>query len=318
MKRNLILNIATLVTTSLLLVFIVLAWYVTNEQVSVTGISGSTADDAFSLTLERGEYDSRNKTWRWEPTTSLSVTNMEPGDAFFFRFKITAQKAGTMKASLKSIESGIQEDIIDREIETVGVDTHYYVTVNGAKKYEMNSGGTSVGIVGSSDTSLGTLYTYDDSYYEVTVVEETFVRDGTLYTKDGNEYVPVRSGTFSAETPYYKHGRFSLEDFLVEDTFKFYDYGVGTANFYKPDTTTFYDDDVSNDGDITTNSNLIKNVTASYVIQQAGTAYGYFALEFNEELSEVAYKHIDGLVKIDSNLFESQTLSIRRISVEEA
>ncbi len=65
MKRNLILNIATLVTTSLLLVFLVMAWYISNEQVSVTGIQGSTADDAFQLTLERGTNNSYHQSWEW-------------------------------------------------------------------------------------------------------------------------------------------------------------------------------------------------------------------------------------------------------------
>ena len=325
MKRNLILNIATLVTTSLLLVFLVMAWYISNEQVSVTGIHGGTADDAFQLTLERGTYDSYHQSWEWESTSSLAISEMVPGKSFFFRFKITAAKAGTMKASLKSIESNVQADIIDRisELEVIdGEDVEkYYVTVNGAKKYEMNSEGTEVDIVGSSDTSLGTLYTYDDGYFEALVTESTFVRNGTLFVKDENDptkYNPVTSGSFSDSETYYTHGKFSLGDFLVEDTFKFYDYGSGTQNFYKPGTTTFYDDDVTNDGDITTNSSLIKNVNALYNIPAAGVRYGYFALEFNEALSEETYKHLDGLLKKDSNLYESQILSIRRISVEEA
>lgn len=322
MKRNLILNIATLVTTSLLLVFLVMAWYISNEQVSVTGIQGSTADDAFQLTLERGTYDSYHQSWEWESTSSLAISEMIPGKSFFFRFKITAAKAGTMKASLKSIESNVQADIIDRISEIEYIDgenvNKYYVTVNGAKKYEMNSGGTEVDIVGSSDTSLGTLYTYDDGYFETAIAEADFVRNGTLFTKEGNNYVAVTSGSYDPEEHYYTHGKFTLGNFLVENTFKFYDYGSGTQNFYMPGTTTFYDDDVNNDADIKANSTLIKNVNALYNIPAAGVRYGYFALEFNEELSEETYKHLDGLLKKDSNLYESQILSIRRISVEEA
>ena len=55
----------------------------------------------------------------------------------------------------------------------------------------MNSGGTEVDIVGSSDTSLGTLYTYDDGYFETAIAEADFVRNGTLFIKDGNNYDAV-------------------------------------------------------------------------------------------------------------------------------
>ncbi len=46
-KVNLIMNITTLVVTSLLLIFIVFAWYVTNSQVSVTGVTATTSDETY-------------------------------------------------------------------------------------------------------------------------------------------------------------------------------------------------------------------------------------------------------------------------------
>ena len=107
MNKKLILNLITLVTTSLLLVLVVFSWYVSNKVVRATNIMGESATDNFTLNLERGEYD--GSSWTWTPTKSLSISNMQPGDTFFFRFRIESHKGGSLKIKLTDIESKITE-----------------------------------------------------------------------------------------------------------------------------------------------------------------------------------------------------------------
>ena len=276
MNKRLIINLITLVITAFLLIFVVRAWYVTNEKANVSGIVGETNSDNFTLELQRGTYNAGSTTkWTWENTNNLAISNMQPGDAFFFRFKITASKAGKFKVSLSQIVSQIQENSLVRTAVTTGGNTKYYVTMNGTKLYEMQTA-TLLSIYSdkAGSTKLGDLYSYDAE-------EEVF----------------------------------GLVDFKVEDAFKFYDYQVGGDNFFNT-----YDNVVTNDGTITTNSKSIKNFTTEYTIpsvSETNVWYGYFALEFNEGLSLKTYKHFDGQVKEDSNLFQAQVLAIRQFGLEE-
>ncbi len=273
MNKKLILNIITLVITTFLLIFVINAWYVTNEKASVNGIIGATDSDSFSLELERGTYNETK--WTWENTNNLAISNMQPGDAFFFRFKITASKAGSFKVTLNDIVSQLQADTLARTSVTSGTNTKYYVTMNGTRLYEMQTA-TLLSIYSdkAGSTKLGDLYSYNATKEE-----------------------------------------FSLEDFKVEDAFKYYDYGLGNQTFFNSK-----DNNVTNDGDVTSNAKPIKNFTTTYNIQSVSESnvwYGYFALEFNEEASLRTYKHFDGNVKEDSNLFQAQILSIRQFGLEE-
>ena len=259
MKRNFIINLITFLVTSFLLVLIVMAWYVSNQEVRASGITARTADENFTLELERGTYN--NGTWTWTPTKSLSITNMQPDDAFFFRFKITVQNSGTLRVKLSGITSQVVEDVV-----TLGTDDKS-VLIAGTKYFELT--GSSV-VIKNGETTLGTLYNYSN-------------------------------------------GEFTLDDFLVQDSFDFYDYGIGTENFYKTGTT-YYTDDVAECPnpvqDLTDISTTYTNLPASSI------QYGYFALEFDEVKSLKTYTHIDGLSKTDSNLFQAQSLAIQSISVE--
>ena len=237
------------------------SWYVSNKEVSASGIVARTKDSDFVLRLERGIYDSVEDEWDWQPTTSLSITNMQPDDAFFFRFRIEANITGRINVKLSSITSTLDNTV------TLGTD-NTSVLVGGAKYYDLDNTNKVV-IKGANNSTLGTLYEYINS-------------------------------------------KFELKDFLVQDTFYYYDYGLGTEDFYRTGTT-YYTDDVS---ECPNDEMVLDNITASYTLATTGVAYGYFALEFNDELSIKDYIHLDGLLKSDSNLYQSQVLAIKQISVE--
>lgn len=277
MKKNIIFNCLTLFITAFLLILVVMAWFVTNDKAEASGINGFAEGNKFRLEIQKGTYE--NSKWTWESTESLGITNMKPGNVFFFRYKINVKKVGGFTTELSGIESSIDEDINFERI--YDGDNEYHVEINGLPLAKMNSTGTEAIVltkpsVASTDTPTSKkLFLYDDS------------------TK-----------------------KFSLKDFKVENTFIFYDYRVGTENFYKPGTQEFYDDNVTNDTGIV--SKPIVGASCYYEINELGVKYAYFALEFNEALSNICYEHMDGTYKQDSNLFQAQKLSIRRIGLKES
>lgn len=266
MKKTTILNLITLLVTLFLLIFVVRAWYVSNEEVSITGANGGTSSDNFTLELERGTYS--NSSWTWENTNSLAISEMQPGDAFFFRFKITASNSGSFKVSLHKLESALQEGSFQRTAVTTGGTTKYYVTMNGTKLYEMINATTAK--ITDGDNVAHTLYTYDEV-----------------------------------------NQKFELADYKIEDCFKYYDYGKGDSTFFNSHANAIGSDYL--------HAYDVTNALATYTIDTttSNVWYGYFALEFNEEYSNKSYKHMDGIVKEDSNLFLSQIFNIKEFALEE-
>ena len=378
MKKNLILNFFTLSVTCLLLIFVVMAWYITNEQVSVTGIVGSTEGDRFSLELERGEYN--NGTWEWQETKSLAISNMQPGDVFFFRFKITVLKQGQFSTQFTDIESKIDPEVV---LARAGEVDDYYVSLNGNKYVNMNSAGTlaqvSVG-ADSEHSETKTLYSYDSeqatdyekfslvdfkvedtfNFYDYGIGDSTFLYDDNVendstgyavvidaidynrhlvsnryYLKVGDEYV-LATGDYTESFTYYSYDEVSgtyteetngyaqlqrYRQSLVSDKYYVrsgsgtnqdpYTYAFATGTF-----TPGYNYYVASPS---TNIRSIPLVgaTTSYQINELGIKYQYFALEFNDELSIKTYLHQDGTYKADSNLYQAQILSIRKIGLKE-
>ena len=251
-SKNLIINVVLLGVTMTLLVISMMAWYVSNTIVTASGISASTDDGLFTLQLERGEYNKTNSTWTWTPTTSLSISNMQPDDAFYFRFRIESRDAGRLNVRLSNITSTIQDDLLSL------ADDNKSVLIGGAKYFELDSN------------------------------NKVIINNKLLYSYANNE--------------------FSLGEYLVQDTFKYFDYGLGTATFG-------YDDQVIHCPNYSI-ATVLSDITANYTVTEAGTYYGYFALEFNDELSLVTYTHLDGVSKADSNLYQAQALAIKQISVE--
>ena len=97
----------------ILLIFVGRAWYVNNAKVNANNIIGVSATDDFKLELERGKYNS-DSSWTWTNVNNLSITSIQPGDVFFFRFKITISKASSFQVSINDVESVLQDTLITR------------------------------------------------------------------------------------------------------------------------------------------------------------------------------------------------------------
>ena len=273
--KKLILNLISLFVTTFLLILIVFAWYTANETVKATGIFGRTEDEDYSLKLQRGVYNSTNKTWTWTDTNSLSISNIQPGDSFFFRIIITCSRNINLDMDFAGIESKVDSSI------TVLNDAIY---IGSTKKYNVVNNAVKV-TEGSTEK--------------------------TLYT--------------------ISNGQANLADYLVENTFKFYNYGVCTTSPNSVDsgtsdvTVTYnnkpLDNVVSNDGITPVN---LGAVATNYSVTASGSetiAFAYFALEFNDAASIVNYSYtFDGNNKTcsDSNLYQSQYLNIKSINVLES
>ena len=270
MNKRTIINLITLVITAFLLIFVGRAWYVNNAKVNANNIIGVSATDDFKLELERGTYNS-DSSWTWTNTKNLSISSMQPGDTFFFRFKITISKASNFNVSVNEVNSILQEGVLTREQFTDG----YYVMLNSTKLFKMNSA-TQCKVYSNKEgtTELGVLYNYDET-----------------------------------------ESKFTLADYKVQTTFRFYDYGLHDIDYFNTQ-----DNVVSNDTTITGAGKEIENLSISYNASDiTGTVirYGYFALEFNDAESMVSYRHIDGNVKEDSNLYQAQTMEIKKFVLQE-
>lgn len=276
-KINLILSSISLSITALLLVMITVAWYATNKTAYVTGGIGYTAGTDYDLSLQRGEYDSDHSTWTWTNTNDLSITNLQPGDSYFFRFKIEYGSQVKFETSFTNIASSLVENSLIAET----VETKTYVQINGTGQNWLEATGNVVSIVE--------------------------VDNGT--PQSAKPLYSIAGGVVTLNTTAYR----------VADTFKLYDYGLGTINF--SNDATISDSDLKENGGAVTSAVLTSNPTMLYdltsLADTSGDAYGYFALEFNDALSIKNYIHLDGTTSADSNLYQCQTLTIGAIGLRD-
>lgn len=276
-KINLILSSISLSITALLLVMITVAWYATNKTAYVNGGIGHTAGTDYDLALQRGEYDSENSTWTWTNTNDLSITNLQPGDSYFFRFKIEYGSQVKFETSFTNIASSLVENSLVAE--TVGTKT--YVQINGTGQNWLEAISNQVNIV--------------------EVLNGVNQTPKPLYSTAG--------GVVTLNTTAYR----------VADTFKLYDYGLGTINF--SNDATISNSDLKENGGAVSSTVLTSNPTMLYDLTSlddaSGDAYGYFALEFNDALSIKNYVHLDGTTSADSNLYQCQTLTIGAIGLRD-
>lgn len=276
-KINLILSSISLSITALLLVMITVAWYATNKTAYVNGGIGHTAGTDYDLSLQRGEYDSDHSTWTWTNTNDLSITNLQPGDSYFFRFKIEYGSQVKFETSFTNIASALVENGL--VVETL--DGRSYVQINGTGQNWLEVTGNVVSIVE--------------------------VDNGT--PQSPKQLYSIAGGVVTLNTTAYR----------VADTFKLYDYGLGTVNF--GNDATISDSDLKENGGAVSSAILTSNPTMLYDLTSlddtSGDAYGYFALEFNDALSIKNYVHLDGTRSADSNLYQCQTLTIGAIGLRD-
>lgn len=126
---SLISSIISLVVTCGLLIVCLFAWYTNNKNVSASGIVGSTADSDYSFSLEMYQNDEYS-----EITEKIELGNLNPGDIFYFRIKVT-KKSKDPKADLNfNIKfSNVKSNLIDKLV--VNDD---YVSYNVSDKKKVN------------------------------------------------------------------------------------------------------------------------------------------------------------------------------------
>lgn len=382
MKKNVIINFFTLSITALLLVLVVMAWYVTNSDVTADGIFGSTSSDSFTLELERGEYDDVTG-WTWESTKSLSISNMQPGSSFFFRFKVNADKAGKFKTVFNDVQSAIDPTSL---VEKITVSDVNYVSLNGLRLFKMNQNNVPVKVKDGNNITTKNLYTYserqvEDSqtsqmvtigefsladfkvedtflFYDYGLGDEIFSNDNDVTNDGTNSYTVVKNdaslensyyGSLTSNTYYVKNSddtySFATGKFDNDETYYTFDSDYEEAEdlssetyYTKMESSRFYKKSGNNyvkaTGDYSSStvyyskasasySRPLVGTTTEYQMTSSGIKYAYFALEFNNELSLVNYLHAgyeennEQGYKIDSNLYQAQILSIKKIGLEE-
>lgn len=126
---SLISSIISLVVTCGLLIVCLFAWYTNNKNVSASGIVGSTADSNYSFCLEMYQNDEYS-----EITEKIKLGNLNPGDVFYFRIKVS-NKSKDPKADLNfNIKfSNVGSKLIDKLV--VNDD---YVSYNVSDKKKVN------------------------------------------------------------------------------------------------------------------------------------------------------------------------------------
>lgn len=326
MNKRAIINLISLVITTFLLIFVIHAWYITNEKAQAGGIFGSSSNDGFTLNLERGIYRGSSTEngekvhdWQWVPTVDLSINNMEPGNAFFFRFKVRPTGAAKYAIRLNDISSSLAKKQDGTEVYTKYYDEfgtvnrsydRCYVMQFGTAAYEMDSDYKKSTAFNSNKfyyTKSGSVYTIVSSPKEDDLVDNYYEIDPSKVTKTTINY---KENTTDKTGVLYEYDAtkslFTLKDFLVEDTFEFHNYGKGDENRMK----------TCSDQVPTSGGQALNSIDAQYTTTDSSEFYVYFALEFDEELSLVNYKHIDGKYKEDSNLYLNQILKIGSFGIE--
>ncbi len=129
-KLNLILSCASLCVTVALLILSVFSWYVTNQEVNVTGIVASTAGEDLTFTLYYYDEDESE----WTPMTdALVFENTLPGEAKYF--KLVCENSGTDDITINGYFEGIQSKLDTDFVKVSG----NYVTYNTVPAYQINN-----------------------------------------------------------------------------------------------------------------------------------------------------------------------------------
>ena len=251
---------------------ITVAWYATNKTAYVSGGIGHTKGTDYDLALQRGTYN--NGTWTWVDTNDLSITNLQPGDSYFFRFAIDYEARVKFETSFSNIDSSLVENELIVATDSDGT----FVRINGTGQNWLSVTGNAVNI--------------EEIVNGVNQTNQLYSTIGDIVTLNTTAY-------------------------RVADTFKLYDYGLGTINF--SNDATISSADVKESGGAITNAILTSNPKMRYdlssLAEASGTVYGYFALEFNDLLSTKTYTHLDGTTSSDSNLYQCQALTIGAIAL---
>lgn len=207
---SLISSIISLVVTCGLLIVCLFAWYTNNKNVSASGIVGSTADSDYSFSLEMYQNDEYS-----EITEKIKLGNLNPGDVFYFRIKVS-NKSKDPKADLNfNIKfSNVKSKLIDKLVVNDGYVSY---NVSGEKKvnlYEIKENKVTIGAenkvlynIENSSISLAS-YKIEDAFkvYPDLKSNDSFTTDNN---KPGLASTEINVKTIEETNSYYCY--FALE-----------------------------------------------------------------------------------------------------------
>ena len=168
MKKNLFLSICSLLVTTFLLVFLVFGWYVSNTEVSASGILGSTAGEPYEVELEVSECDASGNVTAWHKVNDIKFNNINPGDKFLFRLNIKLKEAGSLnlKVTFDEILSSVDNSKItvkDNKVYQMKGDIPLYDLVGNSVK--VNEKGTEKTLYSYNESTLGLVdYKLEDAF----------------------------------------------------------------------------------------------------------------------------------------------------------
>ena len=313
MKRNLILSFCSLFITTFLLVCTLFAWFTANSKVKAGNIVAGSAGDVMTLSIERGTYigpsnatEYNEANWEWTETKGVSISNMEPGQIFFFRFVFSNATARTINPRFLDYSSvtanlGIYEHYIpvNKATEPFNSGTTYYTSSNGID-YTVATGITEFAQNVDYYTKVEFVGVSEGNYNS-----DTIITNNKVQVTEGGETKTLYNIVTEGSTRVVK-----LADYLIEDVMLFHTFGTtGPANNKIPTS-----------GGIVFSNDAAMGAVGYTVQTSENDQYGYFALEFSDDLSSKNYI-INGHSYMatgdaNSNLYANQGLNIPRISLE--
>ncbi len=237
MNKKLILNVITLSITAFLLVLVVFSWYVSNKEVSASGIIASTAGEDYTLKLQRGtfKYDKNHSEfadnggwyWEWEDSDAMTFSDIQPGDAFFFRIVVSTSSEHSFDVSFNQIQTTLMENTLEA-----------YINQN------------LVAYTKTTDTTAASGKTYYKGTFtkDTTITVGDVVKPYTYYNLTDGVYSMTTDKTFAQSKDYYK-AKFTVAeepDFSAEAGNTYYEKGTASTTNnaigykYTVDETEYY------------------------------------------------------------------------------
>lgn len=263
MKRNLIINIITLAVTSMIFVLLLYGWYVSNTEVTASGIQASTgsnklyvssnySSDYTSYVLdENDEYLSTftnfdENYWGTNATISSNVlllpSSTPDGSTFYYTNDVSSDGTAFQSYTKKNVTAA-----------TFVTDGSLYI----------KSGNTYTAVTSGTFDASVTYYTYGYNFLDVTNVGNYYYIEKSIYICNGEatdlncclRKVDIKIGT-DEEANIYKAARVYLESGGSSNIFKYYDSETPNAGNALPAnsaTTILNSDPAINSGSIADN-----------------------------------------------------------------
>ncbi len=285
MNKKLIFNVSTLAVTTFLLILTVFSWYVTNTEVSATGITAATGSNKL---LVSSTYSSEYNTYSDDDDTDYESTFTNLDSTYWS----TSASIVSNQLLLPTSTSNATSYYYTNDVSSDGTAFRSYnkatviedtFTTDGSLYIYSNS--TYTQVTSGSYDSTETYYTYDYNFLDVTQVGSYYYISKSIYICNAEatdltcvlRKVQVSQGTDETSN-IYKSVRVYLESDNSNNIYKYYDSNDTTAGDALPATseTTIADTDPAINGGYVNDSTL--QFTAPGITTTDGTTT-YTAVE---------------------------------------